>query len=70
VTDANGRFAFQQLSSGTYRVDIEKSGFAKISRCESSIRSSPTVKLRVRDTFGSSTSPARTTSIRPICSCP
>jgi hypothetical protein len=28
VTDANGRFAFQQLSSGTYRVDIEKSGFA------------------------------------------
>jgi hypothetical protein len=28
VTDANGRFAFQQLSSGSYRVDVEKSGFA------------------------------------------
>jgi hypothetical protein len=28
VTDANGRFAFQQLSSGRYRVDVEKSGFA------------------------------------------
>ena len=28
VTDANGRFAFQQLSTGRYRVDIEKSGFA------------------------------------------
>jgi hypothetical protein len=28
VTDANGRFAFQQLLSGRYRVDVEKSGFA------------------------------------------
>lgn len=28
VTDANGRFVFQQLSSGRYRVDVEKSGFA------------------------------------------
>jgi hypothetical protein len=28
VTDAEGRFAFQQLSSGRYRVDVEKSGFA------------------------------------------
>jgi hypothetical protein len=28
VTDANGRFAFQQLSRGSYRVDVEKSGFA------------------------------------------
>jgi Carboxypeptidase regulatory-like domain len=28
VTDATGRFAFQQLSSGSYRVDVEKSGFA------------------------------------------
>src|SRR5688500_9834003 len=28
VTDADGRFAFQQLSSGRYRVDVEKSGFA------------------------------------------
>src|SRR5215204_5151688 len=28
VSDANGRFTFQQLSSGRYRVDAEKSGFA------------------------------------------
>jgi hypothetical protein len=28
LTDASGRFAFQQLSSGRYRVDVEKSGFA------------------------------------------
>jgi hypothetical protein len=28
VTDANGRFAFQQLSTGSYRIDVEKSGFA------------------------------------------
>ena len=28
VTDANGQFAFQQLSSGRYRLDVEKSGFA------------------------------------------
>jgi Carboxypeptidase regulatory-like domain len=28
VTDENGRFVFQQLSSGRYRVDVEKSGFA------------------------------------------
>jgi hypothetical protein len=28
VTDANGRFVFQQLSNGRYRVDVEKSGFA------------------------------------------
>lgn len=28
VTDANGRFAFHQLSGGRYRVDVEKSGFA------------------------------------------
>jgi Carboxypeptidase regulatory-like domain len=28
VTDANGRFVCQQLSSGRYRVDVEKSGFA------------------------------------------
>jgi Carboxypeptidase regulatory-like domain len=28
VTDANGRFVFQQLPSGRYRVDVEKPGFA------------------------------------------
>ena len=28
LTAANGRFVFQQLSSGRYRVDVEKSGFA------------------------------------------
>ena len=28
LTDENGRFVFQQLSSGRYRVDVEKSGFA------------------------------------------
>jgi hypothetical protein len=28
VTDADGRFVFQRLSSGRYRVDVEKSGFA------------------------------------------
>jgi Carboxypeptidase regulatory-like domain len=28
VTDANGGFLFQHLSSGRYRVDVEKSGFA------------------------------------------
>jgi hypothetical protein len=42
----------------------------KIWRPERFIRSSPTVKLRVRVTFESSMSPARTISIRPTCSCP
>jgi hypothetical protein len=36
VTDANRGFVFQQLSSGRYSVDVEKSGFAP-----SSSRSSP-----------------------------
>lgn len=41
LTDASGQFAFQQLTPGSYRVDVEKSGFAPsltplIQRCWSS----------------------------------